>query len=75
MRFIKEIDTLHIYIVICFANDRLCWELVNIYDCDRILASIVGCTDGANIFDEVIFGIYFLHMKATGRKFLSSLCQ
>ena len=75
MRFIKKINPLHIYIVICFANDGLCWELVNIYDRDRILTSVISCADGADVLNEIIFRIYFLHMEATGGKFLSGLCQ
>lgn len=48
---------------------------MNIYDCDRVLASVAGCANSTDIWDKIILGIYLLHMEATGGKFLASLCQ
>ena len=74
MRFIKEINALNTHIIICFADDGFSRKLLNIYNCDRILAGVVGCANGTDILDKIILGIYLFYMEPAGSKFLSGLC-
>ena len=75
MGFVQKIDPLYAHIVVCLANDRFRRKLLNIHHSNGILTCIVGCSNGSDILNELLFGIHLFHMEPASSKFFSCLGQ